>query len=204
MTTPLLLTPPLASRFVERWLAADPKRADLLEQLCEHRLSALDFSHWLRLLQADAPTLPSAMRRLRNLLVSAIAMRDLSGQADLSEVVAAISHFADFAVRTHLDALYAAMTDTHGVPTGEESGQPQQMIVVGMGKLGGGELNVSSDIDLIFLYPEGGETVTQRDDQRALSNHEFFTRLGRKLIADIAEITADGFTFRVEIGRAHV
>lgn len=199
MTTPLLLTPPLASRFVERWLAADPKRADLLEQLCEHRLSALDFSHWLRLLQADAPTLPSAMRRLRNLLVSAIAMRDLSGRADLSEVVAAISHFADFAVRTHLDALYAAMTDTHGVPTGEESGQPQQMIVVGMGKLGGGELNVSSDIDLIFLYPEGGETVTQRDDQRALSNHEFFTRLGRKLIADIAEITADGFTFRVDM-----
>jgi glutamate-ammonia-ligase adenylyltransferase len=68
-----------------------------------------------------------------------------------------------------------------------------------MGKLGGGELNVSSDIDLIFLYPEGGETVTVRDDQRPLSNHEFFARLGRKLIAEIAEITEDGFTFRVDM-----
>ncbi len=199
MTTNLVLTPPLGSRFVERWLAADPARTALLEALCASSLSDLDFDHWLARLRADAPSLPAAMRRLRNLLVCAIAMRDLSGRADLSEVVAAISGFADFAVRSHLTDLYAAMCDAHGVPTGEESGRPQQMIVVGMGKLGGGELNVSSDIDLIFLYPEGGETVTERDDQRALSNHEFFTRLGRKLIADIAEITADGFTFRVDM-----
>ncbi len=199
MTTNLVLTPPLASRFVERWLAADPARAALLEALCASSLSDLDFGHWLAQLRADAPSLPAAMRRLRNLLVCAIAMRDLSGRADLSEVVAAISGFADFAVRSHLADLYATMCDAHGVPTGEESGRPQQMIVVGMGKLGGGELNVSSDIDLIFLYPEGGETVTEREDQRALSNHEFFTRLGRKLIADIAEITADGFTFRVDM-----
>ncbi len=199
MTTNLSLTPPLLSRFVERWLAASPARSALLQRLCERKLSALDFNEWLAELQSEAPSLPAAMRRLRNLLVCAIATRDLSGQADLSEVVAAISGFADFAVRTHLDDLYAAMTNAHGVPTGEESGRPQQMIVVGMGKLGGGELNVSSDIDLIFLYPEGGETVTQRDDQRQLSNHEFFTRLGRKLIADIAEITEDGFSFRVDM-----
>ncbi len=199
MTTNLSLTPPLPSRFVERWLAADPARAPLLQRLCASSLADLDFGHWLAELQSGAPSLRAAMRRLRNLLVSAIVMRDLSGRADLSEVVAAISGFADFALRTHLDDVYAAMTDAHGVPTGEESGRPQQMIVVGMGKLGGGELNVSSDIDLIFLYPEGGETVAQRDDQRVLSNHEFFTRLGRKLIADIAEITEDGFTFRVDM-----
>ncbi len=199
MTTNLSLTPPLPSRFVERWLAASPARAPLLAKLCEVKLSELDFNQWLAAQQEDAPTLRAAMRRLRNLLVCAIAMRDVSGRADLAEVVDAISGFADFAVRTHLADLHAAMTDVHGVPTGAESGRPQQMIVVGMGKLGGGELNVSSDIDLIFLYPEGGETVTQRDDQRALSNHEFFTRLGRKLIADIAEITEDGFSFRVDM-----
>ena len=146
-----------------------------------------------------APSLPAAMRRLRNLLVSTIIVRDLSGQAQLGEVLAAISNFADFAVRTHLDDLYAQMCDAHGVPTGEESGRAQRMIVVGMGKLGGRELNVSSDIDLVFLYPEGGETAWSRDDQRPLSNHEFFTRLGRKLIADLAEITGDGFTFRVDM-----
>lgn len=199
MTTNFLLTPPLASRFVERWLAADPARSALLQRMSEAPLSSLDFDHWLSELRPAAPSLPAAMRRLRNLLVSAIVMRDLSGRADLAEVVAAISGFADFAIRTHLADLHAAMVDAHGVPTGEESGRPQQMIVVGMGKLGGGELNVSSDIDLIFLYPEGGDTVVQRADQRMLSNHEFFTRLGRKLIADIGEITADGFTFRVDM-----
>lgn len=199
MTTNLPLTPLVPSRFVERWLAADPARAGLLERMSGQPLSDLGFDSWLAELRANAPSLRAAMRRLRNLLVSAIVVRDVSGRADLSEVVAAISRFADFAVRIHLADLYGAMTDVHGVPTGEESGRPQQMIVVGMGKLGGGELNVSSDIDLIFLYPEGGETVAQRDGQRLLSNHEFFLRLGRKLIADIAEITEDGFSFRVDM-----
>ncbi len=199
MTTNLVLTPPLPSRFVERWLAADPARIPLLERMGGLTLCELDFDQWLAELRGAAPSLRAAMRRLRNLLVSAIAVRDLCGRANLSEVVAAISRFADFAVRSHLDELYAAMAAAHGVPMGDESGRPQQMIVVGMGKLGGGELNVSSDIDLIFLYPEGGETVAQNDDQRVLSNHEFFTRLGRKLIADIAEITEDGFSFRVDM-----
>lgn len=71
--------------------------------------------------------------------------------------------------------------------------------MLGMGKLGGGELNVSSDIDLIFVYPEDGETVVTTSEQRQLSNHEFFTRLGKKLIAALSEITEDGFTFRVDM-----
>jgi len=82
---------------------------------------------------------------------------------------------------------------------GAESGEPQEMIVLGMGKLGGRELNVSSDIDLIFVYPEDGETQASAPGQRVLSNHEFFVRLGKKLIAALAEITEDGFTFRVDM-----
>ena len=193
------LTSHTASRFVQRWLSADPARAPELDSLAGLSLDRLDLAQLLQQQRSRAPSLPAAMRRLRNLLVSAIVARDLSGRAGLGEVLAAISHFADFVVSTHLDELYAAMCDAHGVPTGEESGRPQRMIVVGMGKLGGYELNVSSDIDLIFLYPEGGETVCSRDDQRPLSNHEFFVRLGRKLIADIAEITEDGFSFRVDM-----
>ncbi|HJV74910.1 MAG TPA: bifunctional [glutamate--ammonia ligase]-adenylyl-L-tyrosine phosphorylase/[glutamate--ammonia-ligase] adenylyltransferase, partial [Noviherbaspirillum sp.] len=84
-------------------------------------------------------------------------------------------------------------------PFGDESGQEQHMIVLGMGKLGGYELNVSSDIDLIFIYPEDGETRTTSPEQRPLSNHEFFIRLGKKLIAALSEITEDGFTFRVDM-----
>lgn len=139
------------------------------------------------------------MRRVRNLVVATLIERDLSGRADLGEVVGTISAFADFAVQTHLAALSAEMALVHGVPIGNESGVPQEMIVLGMGKLGGGELNVSSDIDLIFVYPEHGETQVTLPDQRPLSNHEFFTKLGKKLIGALSEITEDGFTFRVDM-----
>lgn len=188
-----------ASRFVRRWLDAAPDRGLALEQMAELSLDGLDFAQLLAIQQKNGVPLPAAMRRLRNLLVAAIAERDVTRKARLDEILAAISNFAEFAVQTHLADLYQQMCAAHGVPTGEESGRPQQMIVVGMGKLGGGELNVSSDIDLIFLYPEDGETVVSDAGQRQLSNHEFFVRLGKKLIADLAEITEDGFSFRVDM-----
>jgi len=143
--------------------------------------------------------LPRAMRRLRNLVVCHLIDRDLRGKADLDEVLRTISEFADFAVQTHLAALNAEMIEAHGTPIGNESGEPQELIVLGMGKLGGHELNVSSDIDLIFVYPENGDTRTTSPEQRQLSNHEFFVRLGKKLIAALSEITEDGFTFRVDM-----
>ncbi|MFS2116256.1 bifunctional [glutamate--ammonia ligase]-adenylyl-L-tyrosine phosphorylase/[glutamate--ammonia-ligase] adenylyltransferase, partial [Herbaspirillum frisingense] len=140
----------------------------------------------------------AAMRRLRNLIICALITRDLDGRADLAEVVATMTGFADFAVQTHLAALMQEQTALYGQPIGEESGRPQEMIVLGMGKLGGGELNVSSDIDLIFVYPEDGDTRAEAG-QKSLSNHEFFVRLGKKLIGALAEITEDGFTFRVDM-----
>jgi glutamate-ammonia-ligase adenylyltransferase len=86
------------------------------------------------------------------------------------------------------------LADRYGTPRGAD-GSVQQMIVIGMGKLGGRELNVSSDIDLIFVYPEDGDT----DGQRAISNFEYFTRLGRALINAIADATEDGQVFRVDM-----
>jgi [glutamine synthetase] adenylyltransferase / [glutamine synthetase]-adenylyl-L-tyrosine phosphorylase len=139
------------------------------------------------------------MRRLRNLVICTLIERDLRGTADLAEVVGTMTAFADFAIRTHLAALMDDLVAIHGMPVGEESGVEQQMIVLGMGKLGGGELNVSSDIDLIFCYPEDGDTRATQPGQRPLSNHEFFTRLGKKLIGALSEITEDGFTFRVDM-----
>ncbi|MDB5729372.1 MAG: glnE [Noviherbaspirillum sp.] len=139
------------------------------------------------------------MRRVRNLVVAALIERDLGGRAELAEVLETISAFADFAIRTHLAALAMELAAIHGAPTGEESGASQEMIVLGMGKLGGSELNVSSDIDLIFVYPEHGETQGTPPGQRTLSNHEFFTILGKKLIGALSEITEDGFTFRVDM-----
>ena len=160
-----------------------------------------DPSRFERRLQADLDAglaLNAAMRRLRNLTVCTLIERDLAGRADLAEVVVTMTEFADFAVQTHLAALMAEQCALYGVPIGEESGRQQQMIVLGMGKLGGGELNVSSDIDLIFVYPEDGDTRAA-EGQKQLSNHEFFVRLGKKLIGALAEITEDGFTFRVDM-----
>jgi glutamate-ammonia-ligase adenylyltransferase len=171
----------------------------MVADLAQLSMSPAIFAHLLQKETAAGFPLPRAMRRVRNLVVATLIERDLGGHADLGEVVGTISAFADFAVQTHLSALSDEMAQVHGLPIGEESGTPQEMIVLGMGKLGGGELNVSSDIDLIFVYPEHGETRTTSPDQRPLSNHEFFTRLGKKLIGALSEITEDGFTFRVDM-----
>lgn len=143
--------------------------------------------------------LPRAMRRLRNLIVAVLIERDLTGRADMNEVVTVISDLAEFVLQTHATALTAELIARYGIPVGAESGKRQDLIVLGMGKLGGRELNVSSDIDLIFVYPEDGDTQTDHPEQKSLSNHEFFTHLGKRLIKDIADITEDGFSFRVDM-----
>jgi [glutamine synthetase] adenylyltransferase / [glutamine synthetase]-adenylyl-L-tyrosine phosphorylase len=188
-----------ASRFCARWINVDPARPTKLAALAKIALSSEVFEALLQTETESGMPLPRAMRRVRNLVVASLIARDLSGQADLNEVVTSMSAFADFAIRTHVAALTAEMSASHGTPIGEESGKPQELIVIGMGKLGGHELNVSSDIDLIFVYPENGETLTTSDEQRQLSNQEFFTRLGKKLIGALSEITEDGFTFRVDM-----
>lgn len=139
------------------------------------------------------------MRRLRNLVMAVLIQRDLTGKADLAEVVETMTALADFALQTLLAGLTRELAALHGTPVGEESGAVQEMIVIGMGKLGGRELNTSSDIDLIFLYGEEGMTRVDRDGQRQLSNHEFFTRLGKRLIGALSEITAEGYVFRVDM-----
>jgi glutamate-ammonia-ligase adenylyltransferase len=192
-----------ASRYYNRWVSANPLRKGMIERLSAAPIQQAQFAQLLQAELALSSTpeqaLPGAMRRLRNLVVTNLIERDLSGKADLAEVVLTMSDFADFALRTHLDALMTELTAQHGTPIGERSGTAQHMIVLGMGKLGGQELNVSSDIDLIFIFPENGETNAELPDQRRISNQEFFTKLGKKLIGALSEITEDGFTFRVDM-----
>lgn len=188
-----------ASRFFNHCLQADPDRAELLQQVSGLSLSADNFAHFLQKEIYAGASLNKAMRRLRKLVVCTLIKRDLCGQADFDEVATTISLFADFVVQQHLQALNLEMQALYGIPTGEESGSEQALIVLGMGKLGGYELNVSSDIDLIFCYAEDGETQVQDASQRSLSNHEYFNRLGKKLIAAISEVTEDGYSFRVDM-----
>ena len=198
-----LLDSRTASRFLSRWINA---RSTRTAQLAEHAQLPLNRAIFEQILLNELPAgdttaaaLNGAMRRLRNLVVCTLIERDLRGLADLAEVVRTMSEFADFAVQTHLGRLMSEFCALYGTPIGADSGRPQEMIVLGMGKLGGGELNVSSDIDLIFVYPEDGDTRTDTAQQRTLSNHEFFIRLGKKLIAALSEITEDGFSFRVDM-----
>ena len=201
--TPSLLNSDTASRFFSRWINASALRAAQLDNYSRLPLSRASFEQTLQqdLLAVGAlpGALNGAMRRLRNLVVCSLIERDLRALADLGEVMHTMSAFAEFAVQTHVQALTLELHALYGKPIGEESGHIQELIVLGMGKLGGGELNVSSDIDLIFVYPEDGDTRTDSAEQRSLSNHEFFTRLGKKLIAAISEITEDGFSFRVDM-----
>jgi [glutamine synthetase] adenylyltransferase / [glutamine synthetase]-adenylyl-L-tyrosine phosphorylase len=135
------------------------------------------------------------VRRLRKQVMVKLILRDLNGLADLDEVMQAMTALAEVCIQQAQACLMQVLQAQFGTPLGETGAMPQPLLVIGMGKLGGGELNVSSDIDLIFVYPEDGET----DGPRRLSNHEFFTRLGRRLISLINEPTGDGYVFRVDM-----
>ena len=139
--------------------------------------------------------LAGAMRSLRRRVFLHTLLRDLTGRAPLAEVVQAMSTLAERALRAAIAVHAHALADVHGTPIGRETGTPQRLVVIAMGKLGGGELNVSSDIDLVFAYPEEGET----DGGRRVSNREFFDRLGQRLIAAISHVDADGYVFRVDM-----
>ncbi len=149
----------------------------------------------------DEAHLNAGLRTLRGKLFAALIDRDLGGQADVGEVMEATTALAEVAIDEALAFHARALATTHGVPHGGERGEAQDLMVVGMGKLGGGELNVSSDVDLIFVYGEDGETRPDpsRSTARPIANDTFFTRLGRKLIASLADVTADGFVFRVDM-----
>lgn len=137
-----------------------------------------------------------ALRRQRTRHQVRIIWRDLTRQADLVQTCRDLSDMADASIDQAYQWLYTRHCEQFGVPTGRRSGEPQQMVILGMGKLGAVELNLSSDIDLIFAYPEGGETVGVK---RSLDNQEFFIRLGQRLIKALDPMTVDGFVFRVDM-----
>lgn len=142
----------------------------------------------------DEPSLGVALRRFRRREMVRIAWRDLAGVADLEETLGDLSDLAEQLVDAALERLHGWQCQRFGQPQDAEK-QPQQLVILGMGKLGGRELNFSSDIDLIFTYPSQG----QSDGAKAISNEEFFRRLGQRLIKTLAESTAEGFVFRVDM-----
>ena len=142
-----------------------------------------------------AVDLDKALRVLRRRLMVGIIWRDVNRLSDFAEVCQSMTAMAEVCIQQALDFHYRELSIKHGTPMGAESQLPQTMLVLGMGKLGGAELNVSSDIDLIFAFPESGQT----DANRPLDNQQFFTRLGQRVIKSLHETTCDGFVFRVDM-----
>ncbi len=135
------------------------------------------------------------LRQFRNREMVYIAWRDFTGTWSLEESLEHISQLAEAMVFETYQWQYKACCELWGTPCNAE-GEAQPMLIMGMGKLGGGELNFSSDIDLIFTYPENGETQGAR---RSIANAQFFTRLGQRIIKALDQQTFDGFCYRVDM-----
>ncbi|HET9864624.1 MAG TPA: hypothetical protein VFP37_14350, partial [Steroidobacteraceae bacterium] len=135
----------------------------------------------------------AALRRQRLREMLRIAWREIAGTATPAETLADTSAFADASIEAAVQLADRELEPRYGRPR-NAAGEPQTLIVLGMGKLGGGELNFSSDIDLVFVFPEKGET-----DGRAIDNEDYFTRLGRLVIRILGERTAEGIVHRVDM-----
>ncbi len=191
------------SSFAARLLSKD---AELLHDLLQNHQQLYVIAEMEAFLCAskisDESSLKKALRQLRQRVMLRMMYRDLNGLAgstadSLNEVVQTTTTLAEITLNTAAQYLQTWLQAIHGRPL-DSSGTPQHLIVIGMGKLGGGELNVSSDIDLIFAYEEEGETEGVLGDN-VISNQDFFTILAKKLIATIDEKTEDGFVFRVDM-----
>ncbi|VEJ22062.1 bifunctional [glutamate--ammonia ligase]-adenylyl-L-tyrosine phosphorylase/[glutamate--ammonia-ligase] adenylyltransferase [Neisseria animaloris] len=187
------------SQYLARHLDNGNLQPDILNPMLEKTLDSEDFqafADWGQIqAEENEAELARQLRRLRRYVMAQIIVRDINRISDLAEVTRTITLFADFAVNTALDFAHAYYRDMYGTPIGRYSNEPQFLSVVAMGKAGGYELNVSSDLDLIFIYPESGDT----DGRRERSNQEFFTKVGQKLIALLNDITADGQVFRIDM-----
>ncbi|PMR72106.1 bifunctional [glutamate--ammonia ligase]-adenylyl-L-tyrosine phosphorylase/[glutamate--ammonia-ligase] adenylyltransferase [Billgrantia endophytica] len=154
----------------------------------DERLEAVD----------DEAAMQSAIRRFRRARMMGIVWRDLTRPADVDmwDTSAAVSRLAELCLDGALYWLEAYLEPRWGRPAARADGSGQHLVVLGMGKLGAGELNLSSDIDLIFAFPEKGETQGGR---KSLEHQEYFTKLGQRLITALDAVTADGFAFRVDM-----
>ena len=141
---------------------------------------------------AEMADLQAALRQLRNRFQLWIVWRHLTRRASLEETTRVLSDLADVLIDAALETLHQWLTEREGVPRNAD-GEPQRLVVLALGKLGARELNLSSDVDLIFAYPEPGTTDRGRTCQ------QFFVRLGQQLITALDTVTGDGFAFRVDM-----
>jgi len=142
----------------------------------------------------DEAALIQLLRAFRCREMTRIAFRDLAGWSHLAETVTDLSNLADSCLEHTTTILYSGLAEKFGTPAAAD-GSLQDLVILGLGKLGAGELNFSSDVDLIFTYPKAGHT---RGSPQSISNDDFFTRLCRQLIRVISQPTSAGLVFRMD------
>jgi hypothetical protein len=184
------------STYAQRWLNARPEWIDWLEVQGAQKIDVHGIQELLTPCQEalafedqNEAQFMADLRLARQRLMLWVAFRDLNGMADLDEVTHALSHFAEQVVSLSIAYIREDLKRRFGLPWSSVTNSEMPLMVVGMGKLGGLELNLSSDIDLIFLYEHEGET---QDAPKSLSYHEWFTRMGKRLIKLLTDVTGFG------------
>ncbi|MDE2422790.1 MAG: bifunctional [glutamate--ammonia ligase]-adenylyl-L-tyrosine phosphorylase/[glutamate--ammonia-ligase] adenylyltransferase [Betaproteobacteria bacterium] len=191
------------SHYLTRLLQSNKVSPALINASLDTQWTRFSFAETLtQLAPQEGPIsqrLTIGLRRLRQRVYSHLIIKDLKGLASVNEVTQQMSDLAEFCVQQAQQVLMDELIASYGVPLGRETLLPQELLVIAMGKLGGRELNVSSDIDLIFAYEEEGETQPSSPQQRSISNQDFFHRLGQQLNKLLSDITEEGFVFRVDL-----
>lgn len=180
------------------WLQRLQQSGDL-EQACSEQ-QYRDLLHALVQPEQEEADLHRVLRQFRQYQMVRLIWRDLTRRSDMIGTTHELSWLADVCIDETLNWLYEKACERWGTPWSRPDAQgrrqQQRMVVLGMGKLGAHELNLSSDIDLMFTYPSNGETDHERKN---LENQDFFIRLGQKLIQALDNLTGDGFVFRVDM-----
>ncbi len=197
------------SQYAQRMLDANRVSAD--DVLALSRQLPLSVTNVTSLIESKLPphhdaeaAAAEALRKTRILLMLAMMEFDLRHsptEDSLNVITKTISSLADAATLYALDVAYRALVEIHGEPRSDSTGEAMPLWVMGMGKLSGNELNVSSDMDLVFVFEHEGETKPSVEGQRirALSHGEFFDRLGRRVIKLLDDVNEFGFVFRVDM-----
>ncbi|NVD07474.1 bifunctional [glutamate--ammonia ligase]-adenylyl-L-tyrosine phosphorylase/[glutamate--ammonia-ligase] adenylyltransferase [Vibrio sp. JPW-9-11-11] len=186
------------SQFISDALSTDEYLQQQLPQMLSDHSRYQDYRQRLAQLLSECEDEEQGhrvLRQFRNREMVYIAWRDFTASWRLEQSLQHLSELAEAMIFETYQWQYKACCAQWGTPTNAE-GEAQPLLIIGMGKLGGGELNFSSDIDLIFTYPENGETQGAR---KSIANAQFFTRLGQRIIKALDQQTFDGFCYRVDM-----
>jgi glutamate-ammonia-ligase adenylyltransferase len=182
------------SRFVAR---VRRRYADLMPLLPAGVPRMIHMQTGLAALQATGLSLPAALRVLRHLVLERLAVLDCEQGVALTDITHPMTELAELALDRAYQLALTELTELHGTPMAGE--QAAQCWIMGMGKLGARELNVSSDIDLIYVYDQDGETMGNAQGRQRITNHEFFGKLVKHVYQTVGESTEHGLVFRVDL-----